>query len=107
MVDSHLWYFPGTVEWVDSVNIFTDVWNEHREEKRIGVKNDELYKNENFILVAEINFVVPTRLSILRKEESYSVLYLLKDNRMGSIKIHNGGNYAHAQDSDAYNFSYR
>ena len=26
----------------------------------------------------------------------------MKGNRMGSIKIHNGGNYAHAQDSDAY-----
>ena len=25
--------------------------------------------------------------------------------KMGSIKIHNGGNYAHAQDSDDYNFS--
>ena len=24
---------------------------------------------------------------------------------MGPIKIHNGGNYAHAQDSNAYNFS--
>ena len=23
---------------------------------------------------------------------------------MGPIKIHNGGNYAHAQDSNAYNF---
>ena len=30
----------------------------------------------------------------------------LKGNSMGPIKIHNGGNYAHAQDSaDAYNFS--
>ena len=28
-----------------------------------------------------------------------------KGNKMESIKIHNGGNYAHAQDSDAYNFS--
>ena len=25
---------------------------------------------------------------------------------MGPIKIHNGENYAHAQDSNAYNFSY-
>ena len=25
---------------------------------------------------------------------------------MGSIKIHNGGNYAHAQDCNAYNFFY-
>ena len=25
---------------------------------------------------------------------------------MGPIKIHNGGNEAHAQDSDAYNFSF-
>ena len=25
---------------------------------------------------------------------------------MGPIKIHNGGNYAHAQDSNAYNFCY-
>ena len=29
----------------------------------------------------------------------------LKGNRKGSMKIHNGGNYAHAQDSDAYDFS--
>ena len=29
----------------------------------------------------------------------------LKGNRMGLIKIHNGGNYVHAQDYDAYNFS--
>ena len=29
----------------------------------------------------------------------------LKDNGMGSKIIHNGGNYAHAQYSDAYNFS--
>ena len=28
----------------------------------------------------------------------------LKGNNMGPIKIHNGGNYAHAQDSNAYNF---
>ena len=28
----------------------------------------------------------------------------LKRNRMGLIKIQNGGNYAHAQDSNAYNF---
>ena len=28
----------------------------------------------------------------------------LKGNSMGQIKIHNGGNYAHAQDSNAYNF---
>ena len=28
----------------------------------------------------------------------------LKGNSMGPIKIHNGGNYAHAQDSNAYNF---
>ena len=27
----------------------------------------------------------------------------LKGNNMGPIKIHNGGNYAHAQDSNAYN----
>ena len=26
----------------------------------------------------------------------------LKDNSMGLIKIHNGGNYAHVQDSNAY-----
>ena len=26
----------------------------------------------------------------------------LQGNSMGPIKIHNGGNYAHAQDSDAY-----
>ena len=25
---------------------------------------------------------------------------------MGPIKIHNGGNYAHAQDSNAYNFTH-
>ena len=29
----------------------------------------------------------------------------LKGSSMGPIKIHNGGNYAHAQDSNAYNFS--
>ena len=29
----------------------------------------------------------------------------LKGNSMGPIKIHNDGNYVHAQDSDAYNFS--
>ena len=28
----------------------------------------------------------------------------LKGNSMGPIKIHNGGKYAHAPDSDAYNF---
>ena len=28
----------------------------------------------------------------------------LKGNSMGPIKIHNGGNYAYAQDSNAYNF---
>ena len=28
----------------------------------------------------------------------------MKGNIMGPIKIHNGGNYAHAQDSSAYNF---
>ena len=28
----------------------------------------------------------------------------LKANRMGPIKIHNGGNYEHAQDSNAYRF---
>ena len=28
----------------------------------------------------------------------------LKDKSMGSIKIHNGGNYGYAQDSNAYNF---
>ena len=28
----------------------------------------------------------------------------LKGNRMGPIKIHKGGNYAHAHDSNAYNF---
>ena len=28
----------------------------------------------------------------------------LKGNSMGPIKIHNGGNYAHEQDSNAYNF---
>ena len=28
----------------------------------------------------------------------------LKGNSMGPIKIHNGGNYVHAQDSIAYNF---
>ena len=28
----------------------------------------------------------------------------LKGNRMGSIKIHNGRDYAHAQDSNNYNF---
>ena len=28
----------------------------------------------------------------------------LKGNNMGPIKIHNGGNYAHAQYSNAYNF---
>ena len=28
----------------------------------------------------------------------------LKGNSMGLIKIHNGGNYAHAQDYNAYNF---
>ena len=27
-----------------------------------------------------------------------------KDNSMGPIKIQNGRNYAHAQDSNAYNF---
>ena len=30
----------------------------------------------------------------------------LKGNIMEPIKIHNGGNYAHAQDSNAYNFCY-
>ena len=29
---------------------------------------------------------------------------VLKGNTMGPIKIHNGGNYAHAKDSNAYNF---
>ena len=28
----------------------------------------------------------------------------LQGNSMGPIKIHNGGNYAHAQDSNDYNF---
>ena len=28
----------------------------------------------------------------------------LKGNNMGPIKMHNGGNYAYAQDSNAYNF---
>ena len=28
----------------------------------------------------------------------------LKGNKIAPIKIHNGGNYAHAQDSNAYNF---
>ena len=28
----------------------------------------------------------------------------LKDNNMAQIKIHNGGCYAHAQTSNAYNF---
>ena len=28
----------------------------------------------------------------------------LKVNSMGPIKIQNGGNYAHVQDSNAYNF---
>ena len=28
----------------------------------------------------------------------------LKGNSMGPIKIQNGGNYAHAKDSNAYNF---
>ena len=28
----------------------------------------------------------------------------LKGNNMGPIKIHNGGNYAHAQLLNAYNF---
>ena len=28
----------------------------------------------------------------------------MKGNSMGPIKIHNGGNYGHAQDSNAYNF---
>ena len=28
----------------------------------------------------------------------------MKGNSMGPIKVHNGGNYAHAQDSNAYNF---
>ena len=28
----------------------------------------------------------------------------LKGNSMGSIKVQNGGNYAHALDSNAYNF---
>ena len=28
----------------------------------------------------------------------------LKGNSMGPIKIHNGGNYAHVQDTNAYNF---
>ena len=31
----------------------------------------------------------------------------LKGNSMGPIKIHNGRNYAHAQDSNAYNFCLR
>ena len=28
----------------------------------------------------------------------------LKGSSMGPIKIHNGGNYVHTQDSNAYNF---
>ena len=33
-----------------------------------------------------------------------SIGQFLKGNSMGSIKIRNGGNYAHAQDCNAYNF---
>ena len=32
-----------------------------------------------------------------------SIRQFLKGNSMGPIKIHNGGNYAHTQDSNAYN----
>ena len=41
---------------------------------------------------------------ILMLITSVRIKIQLKGNSMGPIKIHNGGNYAHGHDSDAYNF---
>ena len=38
------------------------------------------------------------------RKHSCKIAQFLKDNKIAPIKIHNGGNEAHAQDSNAYNF---
>ena len=45
---------------------------------------------------------VRVKIQLNLKERSLDSFF--KGNNMGPIKIHNGGNYAHAQDSNAYNF---
>ena len=50
-------------------------------------------------LLAFITYVgVQTQLNL---KEPFRQFF--KGNNMGLLKIHNGGNYAHAQDANAYN----
>ena len=55
--------------------------------------------------MAEIKRTLKILMFITSVRVKMQIVQFLEGNRTGSIKMHNGGNYAHAQYSDAYIFS--